>query len=152
MKVRYSITIELDIFHVLKKTMWLVCFRGSKFPIFVSKCSALCWLAICWLIAGYIHSWIVWYLWCYTMFGWYVQSGIVGWSSPAFWCIYPLLMTGLICWWYWVNEWMRGKCLLCIILFKVGVISLGTLSLVCILRVRDLLEEFGRLKMLLELF
>ena len=37
-------------------------------------------------------------------------------------------------------------------LFEVGVISLGTLSLVYILRVLGLLEEFGRFKMLLELF
>ena len=37
-------------------------------------------------------------------------------------------------------------------IFKVGVISPGTSSLVCILRVRGLLEEFRRLKMLLELF
>ena len=37
-------------------------------------------------------------------------------------------------------------------MFEVGVISPGTLSLVYILRVRGLLEEFGRFKMLLKLF
>ena len=37
-------------------------------------------------------------------------------------------------------------------MFEVGVISPGTLSLVYILSVQGLLEEFGRFKMLLELF